>query len=1588
MIKSKAIVLALLALALGMQAGAVTVTSSEAALAAQAWMRRGSNLGFRAGAIERTSELALPGEGRVYAVKVKDGGTVLVSDDTDREPIIAFTSSPVDFPSIPAGSPLAALLSRDQALRRRAAEVSVADRPSVRAARRRWASLLDQADGSAAPLRGEDSPDDLRVAPLVETQWGQEEMAIEGGEETASCFNYRTPYGYPCGCVATALAQVMRYHLSPVEAVEVFSNKCTVTGWSMWLETSGVAYDWANMPARELSADAGVREAQCEAIGQLTYECGIAVQMDYSSDGSGAMTEDVAGALKSRFGYAQAIWSGDQTGLSYDESVREKLLYASIDAGSPVILSIRGAGGHAVVGDGYGYGTIDGEKVPYVHLNMGWIGENDWWYNLPEINCADNPEDFAGFDIVAGAVYGIFPGRTGRIVSGRVLAADGEPVAGVEVRMEGLAATTDANGIYRFVVSEDELTNGIYRAESADAGRSNLGEIFVSLGSDNSWGNEIMLMPPAVTLNGSEKFATLDRALAVASEGFAEASSFVISGSAGFNEPEWRFGYDAEFTGGTTDDRIVRTRNGVLIAEADSALTFQNIAVTGGEGPSVRIESGAKAVLLGSVDLGEVILMEGGVLDLGEFDGSHALVVDTPGRATEGAELCRFAGDATAMSAFAGLVVCKTDESLAAEFVDRGGGFVAMIWAHVDSVHELASVASVVQDGETAHYRSLGSAFRAIRGDAEVIVRKDCTLGDDDSLTVSGAVTVRADSPATVWVEPADPKTTRATCVFTVQTNCTLAVSNVCFYGFALANAFASVNGGVFVLDDEAALAGISSYDKNRSPVTVDYGGRFVMRGGSSVFDCSSARGNGGAVRLVRAGCTMEIESADVFGCSAQGYGGGVYVANGAEIRVSTGAWICGNTVKGADNDVYLAGTKAALTVAGVLTDWGSIGVSGGQKTTLDPGVQFAKLADGLVLNAHELESTAEAFMNEGEAPLAAAANEAGDGFVWTESKYGEHFPLDPSEWDGEFAFAKVIYPDGTEEQWEATQWALESLLTCDPGSEATVVLLQDDWFDENIVISNRVTLTSEPSDWFLERVPSATSAVLLRGQGCDITVAAGADLTITNLMMGGLAMLDDGPSGSLIKVNGGAITLGDGTYIGSVWGSGSRAAGAVVVWNDGSFTMLPGSCIDNCYNDYVNVAEGTGVGAGVLVDDGEAYLYGGTVRRCTAYKGAGIFIGNKANVHLKGDFCAYGNTDLKGNPSNLYVSDLSDLILEDPLDFSLQQFYYGIGYTEGVRGDPVVFGRLAETYSGSEETAAQDADLFVHDLTGDHGVLVTGDAGSLLIWSRGLAADGSYTDAEGNVYQMADKGYDTPVLMPTPVPLVYNGSAQVGVPEAAGYTVTGNVATNAGVYTAVVTLKPGCVWDDSWTTEPREVEWTIAKAVYDMSGVTFEDKTYMAIGVEQSLWISGLLPPGVVVSYEGNGQVGPGTFTVTAKFTGDAGNYEPIPDMTAVLTIGSGENPEPPPPGPVTVHPTPIAFESIERTAEGEWTLVVTNIVPYCNYRLLRTADLADGFTVTGAWVQAAADAPAAWTNVVTTADDARFWRAEAKDGEKPASN
>ena len=497
----------------GLFAGAALVASSLAmsALAAPVPLERVKKLAggiassvqvsFASGASVRMAQTVSQAEAVVSAVAPTNsddaafyvvdrgsaGGFVVMSADDRLDPVLVIAPTGKFDPT--PGTPLYDILCGDVSKRVADAEANGARQSSA------WRSLLDETDPVAQSVAyaGLSSIDDVRVDPLVKSKWNQSTV---GGKKV---YNYYTPNGFVCGCVATAGAQIMRFHRYPAKYVAPVTNTCWVSGVATSKAMYGGIYDWNNMP---LVPTSSISDTECEAIGRLTYDLGVAVYMGWASGGSGAGAYCLKDAFLDVFGYRNAVAYQIRSG-TFSGTAIENALLANFDAGYPVELSIDGsAGGHSIVGDGYGY---SGGSL-YVHLNLGWGGSDDAWYHLPDIGT------WASFNVVDGAVYNIFTDGTGDLLTGRVLdASTGEPIPGATVQaLDGSSVvgstTTSLAGIYALRLPGDKTYSvvasasgaqpyegSVYLQKSVTTGTSGK-YYYPGTGTiGNSWGNDFVL---------------------------------------------------------------------------------------------------------------------------------------------------------------------------------------------------------------------------------------------------------------------------------------------------------------------------------------------------------------------------------------------------------------------------------------------------------------------------------------------------------------------------------------------------------------------------------------------------------------------------------------------------------------------------------------------------------------------------------------------------------------------------------------------------------------------------------------------------------------------------------------------------------------------------------------------------------------------------------------------------------------------------------------------------------------------------------------------------------------------------------------
>ena len=300
-----------------------------------------------------------------------------------------------------------------------------------------------------AAATGLQTIDDVRVDALVSTHWGQ--RSDTGYSNTGSpCFNYYTPNNYPCGCVATPIAQLLWYWRYP-KSTPARVSRCKVDGTEVDLPYGGVDYNYAAMPTIAAGAD----ELARAAIGRLTYDCAVVMHSWFMSASTFAYGMFSFVQLREVFGYASAVGYVPFDSITLTAEIK-KTIIANLDAKCPVMIALTNTGhlGHQALIDGYGY---HGGKL-YFHLNLGWCNINgeDAWYESDNFTVEDSKGN--RFDLVDGLVYNIFPDFSGDVLSGRVLDEEGKPVANavVQASLSGKvvdSVETGANGIYAFVLS-------------------------------------------------------------------------------------------------------------------------------------------------------------------------------------------------------------------------------------------------------------------------------------------------------------------------------------------------------------------------------------------------------------------------------------------------------------------------------------------------------------------------------------------------------------------------------------------------------------------------------------------------------------------------------------------------------------------------------------------------------------------------------------------------------------------------------------------------------------------------------------------------------------------------------------------------------------------------------------------------------------------------------------------------------------------------------------------------------------------------------------------------------------------------------
>lgn len=323
----------------------------------QAYSFWGKQMPQKAKAKSRTATTASPSDA-YYVFNNDAGGFVIIAGDDAVTPVLGYTSTgSFDAENLPDGL-----------------------KDLLKSYERQIAALGDNYVANQTATRAAFTGEKL----LKTAEWNQ--MAP---------FNKYTPNNYVTGCVATAGAIVMKHHGYPAKGTGSHSYTWNGKTWTANFEHD---YDWASMPVKY----DGTNDAAFDGVARLMSDLGVAVEMQYNKDGSGAYIGNLVTALQKYYGYSKLshLMAIEDVGAeAWNGRLREE-----IDANRPVLYAASdpARGGHAFV--------IDGYKDESFSVNWGWGGYCDGFYQIGALNpeSAGKPTGDK-YNVGQSAVFGMEP---------------------------------------------------------------------------------------------------------------------------------------------------------------------------------------------------------------------------------------------------------------------------------------------------------------------------------------------------------------------------------------------------------------------------------------------------------------------------------------------------------------------------------------------------------------------------------------------------------------------------------------------------------------------------------------------------------------------------------------------------------------------------------------------------------------------------------------------------------------------------------------------------------------------------------------------------------------------------------------------------------------------------------------------------------------------------------------------------------------------------------------------------------------------------------------------------------------------------
>ncbi len=343
----------------------------------------------------------------VYNVTGKKGFIIVAADDVSK-PILGYsdesefnaTRMPVQLKSWLSGYTSQISLSINQ------------NTPQTESVKSSWQELLTPLPQNKIQTFGITTFGTPVVSPMLTTTWDQNPDVYYKGKYYGA-YNQNCPFDSAysqnalTGCVATAMAQVMKFWNYPAKGTGTHSYVplSFPKYGTLFANFGATTYNWTSMPD---ALNQSSSPAQNDAVATLIYHCGVSVNMNYGVNGSssylvGGYPYNAADyALVAYFGYsAQGIYRAN-----YGDNQWVKLIENELDSSRPVLYGGQDTAlheGHAFVADGYDNNNL-------IHFNWGWGGINNGYFLVSDLSPGGGAN--GRFNSQQTAIIGIQPSST------------------------------------------------------------------------------------------------------------------------------------------------------------------------------------------------------------------------------------------------------------------------------------------------------------------------------------------------------------------------------------------------------------------------------------------------------------------------------------------------------------------------------------------------------------------------------------------------------------------------------------------------------------------------------------------------------------------------------------------------------------------------------------------------------------------------------------------------------------------------------------------------------------------------------------------------------------------------------------------------------------------------------------------------------------------------------------------------------------------------------------------------------------------------------------------------------------------------